>query len=152
MSSFTYRQSYQDRVLDRLRVTYGYRSREQGIPVPQESLLRREAAAAWATALEGKELEKCLVHWDALAWDAQNAVIAEAARRLRLSRAVTEIHVDWHPADTPPDDDLTVLLATDDGEVDGGFHDADAGWCWQSGSRVEAAVVSWREMPNHPGA
>lgn len=49
-----------------------------------------------------------------------------------------------------PDDDQTVLIAMDDGEVWTGFHDADK-WRYVSGDPITYAhITHWMELPAHP--
>jgi hypothetical protein len=48
-----------------------------------------------------------------------------------------------------PDDDMTVLLAIDDGEVWTGFMDAGI-WRYVSADKIEAEVMHWAEFPDPP--
>ena len=60
--------------------------------------------------------------------------------------------IQWVPAaDIVPDDDLTVLIALDDGEVWTGFRDAGV-WRYVSADKVEATVTHWAEFPAPPEA
>jgi hypothetical protein len=59
--------------------------------------------------------------------------------------------ITWHPASTPPDTDITVLVHLADGEVWTGFLDADT-WRYVSGDRIEAAVLHWADFPPPPTA
>ena len=55
----------------------------------------------------------------------------------------------WIAADQFPDDDLTVLLALEDGEVWTGFRDAGV-WRYVSADLIEARVTHWSEFPEPP--
>ena len=58
----------------------------------------------------------------------------------------------WTPVATKlPDDDLTVMIALDDGEVWMGFHDGDV-WRDISGITPAAKVTHWMDVPEHPDA
>jgi hypothetical protein len=57
--------------------------------------------------------------------------------------------ITWHPATTPPDTDITVLVHIADGEVWTGFLDADT-WRYVSGGSVEAPVLHWADFPQPP--
>lgn len=60
--------------------------------------------------------------------------------------------MDWIPVSKSlPDDDQTVLLAMDDGEVWTGYHDADR-WFYVSGDPISgrAPVTHWMEFPEPP--
>jgi len=48
-----------------------------------------------------------------------------------------------------PDDDMTVLLALDDGEVWTGFMD-DGVWRYVSADAIEATVTHWADFPAPP--
>lgn len=48
-----------------------------------------------------------------------------------------------------PDDDATVLIHMDDGEVWTGFLDAGT-WRYVSGDSIEAEVLHWRPFPEPP--
>ncbi len=48
-----------------------------------------------------------------------------------------------------PDDDTTVLLALEDGEVWTGFRDAGA-WCYVTADPVESTVTHWAAFPAPP--
>ena len=48
-----------------------------------------------------------------------------------------------------PDDDCTVLVHMDDGEVWTGFLDA-GNWRFVSGDRIDAEVVHWMPFPEPP--
>lgn len=48
-----------------------------------------------------------------------------------------------------PDDDMTVLLALDDGEVWTGFMDAGI-WRYVSADAIESTVTHWAEFPDPP--
>lgn len=50
-----------------------------------------------------------------------------------------------------PDDDMTVLLALDDGEVWTGFMD-DGVWRYVSADAIEGTVKHWAEFPEPPNA
>ncbi len=61
------------------------------------------------------------------------------------------VRVDWIPVDkTMPDDDETVLIALDDGEVWTGYHDGDEGWKYVSGDTMSAKVTHWMQLPDPP--
>lgn len=56
----------------------------------------------------------------------------------------------WRAAEKQlPDDDLTVLIALEDGEVWTGFRDAGE-WRYQSADLVESKVTHWAEFPMPP--
>ena len=55
-------------------------------------------------------------------------------------------------ADRMPDDDQTVLIVMDDGEVWTGWHDGDHGWRYVSGDPVNCVVTHWAEFPAPPEA
>lgn len=56
----------------------------------------------------------------------------------------------WIPVEQSlPDDDMTVLIALDDGEVWTGFLDAGQ-WRFVSADLVEARVTHWMEFPEPP--
>ena len=57
--------------------------------------------------------------------------------------------VSWKPASQPPDDDTTVLLATDDGEVWPGYRAAGQ-WYFCNDKPVRVAVSFWADLPPHP--
>lgn len=58
----------------------------------------------------------------------------------------------WTPtAEALPDDESTVLIATEDGEVWTGYHEADA-WFYVSGDQIGMAVTHWMEFPEPPKA
>jgi hypothetical protein len=49
-----------------------------------------------------------------------------------------------------PDDDMTVLLALDDGEVWPGYRDAGI-WRYVTGDPLESSRVTyWMDLPPHP--
>ena len=50
-----------------------------------------------------------------------------------------------------PDDDLTVLIALDDGEVWTGFRDGDD-WRYVSADLVMQPVTHWMQFPEPPAA
>lgn len=57
---------------------------------------------------------------------------------------------DWMPVEKDlPDDDLTVLLALEDGEVWTGFRDAGV-WRYMSADLIEGIVTHWMEFPEPP--
>ncbi len=75
---------------------------------------------------------------------------SEAEREVARMTAVIETlkGLRWIPAaETLPDDDLTVLLMMEDGEVWTGYHDGDAGWHYVSADPA-GAVKAWRAMPS----
>ena len=55
----------------------------------------------------------------------------------------------WHRASTPPDEDRTVLVHMEDGEVWTGFLDEGV-WRFVSGDRIEAKVLHWAHFPEPP--
>ena len=60
--------------------------------------------------------------------------------------------IQWVPAaDVVPDDETTVLIALDDGEVWTGFKDGDD-WRYVSADKVEATVTHWAHFPEPPEA
>ena len=48
-----------------------------------------------------------------------------------------------------PDIDSSVLIATDNGEVEAGYDDGQD-WRYLSGGKVESAVTHWMPFPNPP--
>ena len=52
-------------------------------------------------------------------------------------------------SDGLPDDEITVLLAFDDGEVWTGFRDGDD-WRYLSADLIEGGVTHWAHLPAHP--
>ena len=48
-----------------------------------------------------------------------------------------------------PDTDSSVLIATDNGEVEAGYDDGQD-WRYLSGGKVEFAVTHWMPFPNPP--
>ena len=50
-----------------------------------------------------------------------------------------------------PDDEQTVLICTDDGEVWTGYHESDQ-WVYVSGNAIEPEVTHWMEFPDAPNA
>jgi hypothetical protein len=60
-------------------------------------------------------------------------------------------HLEWDAVENRlPDDDITVLIATDDGEVHTGFHDAGQWRDAATAMRVGAQVTHWADLPAHP--
>ncbi len=58
--------------------------------------------------------------------------------------------MDWKKcSDEMPDDEMTVLLALDDGEVWTGFKDGDD-WRYVSADLIEATVTHWMDFPEPP--
>ncbi len=56
----------------------------------------------------------------------------------------------WTPTtERLPDDEQTVLIVTDDGEVWTGYHEADA-WFYVSGDQVGLTVTHWMDFPEPP--
>jgi len=56
----------------------------------------------------------------------------------------------WVPVDAKlPDDDQTVLIAMDDGEVWTGYMDAGQ-WLYVSGDPMAARVTHWMNLPEAP--
>jgi len=59
--------------------------------------------------------------------------------------------VEWISAsEALPDDDMTVLIALDDGEVWTGFMDSVV-WRYVSADAIEGTVTHWAEFPAPPG-
>ena len=59
--------------------------------------------------------------------------------------------VEWVDASKQlPDDDMTVLIALDDGEVWTGFMDSGV-WGYVSADAIEGNVTHWAEFPAPPG-
>lgn len=57
----------------------------------------------------------------------------------------------WIPCSQElPDDDQTVLIVMDDGEVWTGFHDGDDGWRYVSADPIGAPVTHWMAFPEPP--
>jgi hypothetical protein len=48
-----------------------------------------------------------------------------------------------------PDSDTDVIIATEDGHVEAGFHDGQD-WRWLSAGKVEIAVTHWMPFPLPP--
>jgi hypothetical protein len=55
----------------------------------------------------------------------------------------------WRRATNPPDEDRTVLVHMEDGEVWTGFLDEGV-WRFVSGDRIEAEVLHWAHFPEPP--
>lgn len=69
-----------------------------------------------------------------------------------IFRAACELELmeSWTPADKAlPDDELTVLIALDDGEVWTGFMDAGE-WRYVTGDPMAAKVLYWMNLPEPP--
>ena len=49
-----------------------------------------------------------------------------------------------------PDDDTTVLITLDDGEVWTGYMDGDSGWTYVSGDPLQSRVTHWMHLPEPP--
>ena len=61
-----------------------------------------------------------------------------------------ELREEWQDANVSlPDDDVTVLIALDDGEVWTGFMDAGE-WRYVSGDEMAAKVTHWQHLPAGP--
>ncbi len=59
--------------------------------------------------------------------------------------------VDWMDVDVLPEEDRTVLVACDDGEVDAAFYlHEDNRWYWLSAHPISQTVIAWCEMPEAP--
>ena len=57
---------------------------------------------------------------------------------------------DWIKADKlMPDTDSSVLIATEDGEVEAGYDDGQD-WRYLSGGKVEVVVTHWMPFPEAP--
>lgn len=57
--------------------------------------------------------------------------------------------INWHelPQDGMPDAEATVLVSTDEREVDAGYFDG-SNWRWcASGGLIDSKVLAWAEMP-----
>lgn len=54
-----------------------------------------------------------------------------------------------HVDESMPDSDTDVILATQDGHVEAGFHDGQD-WRWLSAGKVEIAVTHWMPFPPPP--
>ncbi len=68
-----------------------------------------------------------------------------------LSRQRNVTQLQWiSSSDSLPDDDMTVLIALDDGEVWAGFIDAGV-WRYVSADAIEGTVTHWAEFPVPPG-
>jgi hypothetical protein len=58
--------------------------------------------------------------------------------------------ITWHKcSDQMPDDDESVLLATDDGEVVVGYHGDDEWWEYGLDTTIHC-VTHWADLPAHP--
>ena len=74
-----------------------------------------------------------------------------------VDRAMAFIELDdlsetmWFDAANPPDDEVTVLIALDDGEVWTGYHEGE-GWLYVSGDPMASKVTHWKHLPEPPGA
>lgn len=78
--------------------------------------------------------------------DASNAARLEREAKAAAMRSV----VQWHdPAALLPDDETTVLVAIEDGEVWTGFLDAGR-WRYVSADAIEARVLWWAHFPAPP--
>ena len=56
----------------------------------------------------------------------------------------------WISADvTMPDTDSSVLIATEDGEVEAGYDDGQD-WRYLSGGKVDVSVTHWMPFPDPP--
>ena len=53
------------------------------------------------------------------------------------------------PKEEMPDDDQTVLLHLEDGEIWTGFRDGKA-WRYVSADRIDASVLHWASFPEPP--
>lgn len=51
--------------------------------------------------------------------------------------------------DQLPDSDIDVIVCTEDGHVEGGFHDGDA-WRWTNAHLIKCGVTHWMPFPNSP--
>lgn len=60
------------------------------------------------------------------------------------------LSIEWHPAaDDLPDEDISVLIATGDGEVYAGFLDC-GNWRHLTSDRVSETVTHWAHYPAPP--
>lgn len=90
--------------------------------------------------------------------EAQTAILRDAIVSVRgiapTSTAKLGTHrvIQWiKPEEQMPDDCETVLLATDDGDLDSGFYLSEANeWSWQTGHRIDETVLSWAKLPEPP--
>lgn len=58
--------------------------------------------------------------------------------------------ITWHDARlNPPDEDILVLIAEDDGEVSTGFLDGEE-WRYASAELVVGEVTHWADLPEAP--
>ena len=48
-----------------------------------------------------------------------------------------------------PDSDTDVIVATEDGHIEGGFHDG-KDWRWVNASLIEIDVTHWMPFPEPP--
>lgn len=55
----------------------------------------------------------------------------------------------WHSAEDLPDPDISVIVATPAGDVDGGFWDGEM-WRWSAGTIVGDGVTHWCDYPEAP--
>ena len=55
----------------------------------------------------------------------------------------------WYSADEPLDDECTVLVQTDSGDVDTAFK-LDGLWRWQNASLISGRVMAWAHLPSGP--
>lgn len=61
--------------------------------------------------------------------------------------------IQWIPvAQKLPDDEITVLIADADSDVNLGFHDGDDGWRDLDGGRVTVPITHWADLPSPPTA
>jgi hypothetical protein len=74
------------------------------------------------------------------------------ARDLAEARLKALTEVLWNSVKNKlPDDDMTVLIVMEDGEVWTGYMDGDS-WRYVSGDTMQAAVTHWMHMPEPPAA
>ena len=55
-----------------------------------------------------------------------------------------------HVDDAMPDREVNVILHTERGQVDAGWHEGGQDWRWLSGGKVESPVTHWMPFPNPP--
>ena len=74
------------------------------------------------------------------------------SQRLEIERdQMAKSSVEWVDATKQlPDDDMTVLIALEDGEVWTGFMDSGV-WRYVSADAIEGTVTHWAEFPAPPG-
>lgn len=89
---------------------------------------------------------ECATYWPGKGHHPECPVRAEIYR-------LRDLAIQWHRVeDGMPDDDESVLLACDDGEVQVGFHEARV-WHDLDAMPIEyCAITHWAQIPAHPEA